>query len=177
MSVQNIKPSTRDLAHFVSPNSGEQNELIQVSPDFFQNQSYQTQLEKWEDNEIAGLILTETLESYTDHLKTLVETLTCSLIWNHNIDSKDQISAARASEIDAILSDPSQNWEQLKVHAQTMNVRLIPKISSLTEWEQHQTERFLYLTEEVLEKISQPCESWIISEAKTSNVKLYINKQ
>lgn len=174
MSVQNIKPSTRDLAHFVSPNAGTQNVLIQITPDFFNNPNHTTLLNNWEDKEIAGLVLSGDLQNYESHINTLTTTLSCSLLWNHNIHDKDQISLARSLQIDAILCKPFDSWDACQIHAQTMNLRLIPKAMTAKDIETFAKERFIYAPEELLAKCDQSCESWIISEASDSQTKLIL---
>lgn len=172
-NISQITPSQRDLVQFISPNQNDQNQLIGIdSIEKFLNLTSE-QFKKWEDDEISGIILFSTIEDINKYqeeifkkIKTHQEDFTATFLIHTQLSSKDDISLLRSLLFDAIILSPNEfslsKFEELKIIAQTMHVRLIPVISEKSSLEQFSSEKFIYLTQAI--ELPENSSQWFLAK-------------
>lgn len=109
--LKDITPSTRDLAHFLSPNPGKTGRLMTVAAGFFGSPSPRITLKKWEDEEIAALVvrpLTALTEPerhrFAADLASAAETLSCPFLAAGDITGPGDVTRLRALGFDGAIT-------------------------------------------------------------------------
>lgn len=142
ITIANVTPSTRDLQQFLSPNSGDTNEMILIESEKL-SQITDDQIQKWEDDEVSGIVISVfNLENQKQDLNVFIKKA-CQITEAPFVFdlsqpvTKDILPLIRFAGGDAFLLDSeSLNLEEilaLKTIAQTMNLRIIPKVKTQLE--------------------------------------------
>lgn len=172
MSTQNIKPSTRPLLQFVSPNPNTRGTIVHLQEtQALDLMGYKTQLTQWEDNEISALAITTHTEvlALADVIQQTKKHLSCPFLRIAPVSNAQDLRHTRALDFDAQLFStqdiPQEVLRDLHKEAQAMNLQLIFAVHTEADWQRVHTlkPRFIFVEnhQEFLQKIPK-AETWLI---------------
>jgi hypothetical protein len=160
-SVAHITPSTRDLTQFISPNAGRQSSLYLVQDTTGEAlQKFENDFARWEEEEIAALIVKtdfanddERLKSFRSFLNVASDILSCPLIRMTELKTRDDILNSRGLGFDALITPlASLSDAQIQEYhtlARTLHFRLIFSVKTKNDLERivSLSPKFLYIEE------------------------------
>jgi hypothetical protein len=135
-ALSEITPSTRDLAHFISPNPGKSSRLVAVTPDFFRTPGAEGKMNQWEDGDIAALVTrtpshlpASPRQDLRTGLARAAALLSCPFIAFLPVANPSDITALREVGFDGAIADAASFSDIALAEsaslAQTLHFRLI----------------------------------------------------
>ena len=180
--MQNIKPSTRPLIQFVSPNANFLGRIIQIeSADLHQLLEEKTKIQLWEEQEICALAIYNPWANklLLQNIQQLKTSLSSPVIVLQDLQSDQDLYRLREIDADAVITHisvmPAAEIEALQAKAQAMNLLLIPHIQNETDWQKIAAlnPRFIFVENSFAFLQKVPNQTWLIgSQNFQGNIKL-----